>query len=226
MTKEINVFINKLSSDWEPIKEQAVKYFDLDSKIRGDGAIQIFRLPWIAPQNFGLLLFPPVNKAWFIKFKENTSIEIPLYYQEILLKMNGCIIYDFSLFGLPKTMYTSGLLSRGNLQQFDLAIANTYWKQEYEIDQNLFHIGGNRYSYTENIGYFIDSNNNTILSIRTNGQILNKWDNFKDFLIQEIESSEKMMLDKKGKNISNNTTEFNKTSHKLKQNWWQKLFGN
>lgn len=122
-------------------------------------------------------------------------------------------------------MYTTGLLSRTTLQQFDLGIANTNWKDEYKIDKNFFHIGGNSYSYSENIGYFID-NNNTILSIRTNGQVLNTWDNFKDFLKQEIESSEKTMLDKKKKRMSNYTIAVNKTSPESKQNWWQKLFGN
>src|SRR6478609_7706159 len=115
MTSEIITFLDTLNSDFDPIKEQATKYFDSDSKIREDGAAQIFRRPWVAPLNFGLLLFPPVDKAWFSEFYKLTNKAIPKIYQDILLIMNGCFVYDFALYGLPKTIYTDGLLSRRSL---------------------------------------------------------------------------------------------------------------
>ena len=195
MTNEIDNFLNNLTPDWTPIKDQATKYFDIDSRIRDDGAVQVFRQPWVAPQSFGLLLFPPVDNKWFEAFAEQTNLTIPKFYQDILLKMNGCFVYDFSLFGLPKTMYTTGLLSRTVLQQYDLGTANTTWIHSYDIDMSLFHIGGRTYSDEENVGYFID--NNKIVSIKENGEIVNSWTTFADFLKEEINISEQMMLKEK-----------------------------
>lgn len=195
MTNEIDNFLKNLTPDWTPIKEQVTKYFDIDSKIREDGAAQIFRRPWVAPQNFGLLLFPPVDKNWFNLFNEKTDLTIPKMYQDILSEMNGCFVFEFSLFGLPSTMYMTGLLSRTVLQQYDLGTANTTWKHGYDIDKSLFHIGGRAYSYEENIGYFID--NNKIFSIRENGEIIKSWITFSDFLKEEIKVAEQMMLKEK-----------------------------
>lgn len=226
MTNEINNFLNNLTLDWEPIKEQAIKYFDLDSKIRNDGAAQIFRRPWVAPQNFGLLLFPPVDKGWFDKFNENTNLIIPKMYQDTLSEMNGCFVYDFSLYGLPKTMYTTGLLNRTELQQYDLGTANTTWIHSYSVNRDLFYIGGRAYSYAENIGYFID--NDKIFSVRKNGEILNSWTTFSNFLKEEIKAAEEMMIKKKSELSANRengkTTTTNSTLPKSGQSWFKKLF--
>ena len=197
MTTEINAFLKNLNSDWNPVKEQVIKYFDIDSKIRNDGAAQIFKRPWIAPQNYGILIFPPVDKKLFHEFYKRTNKTIPRIYQNILIAVNGCLVYNFSLYGLPKSIYTTGLLDRTILQQYDLTTANIDWVKEYDIDQNLFHIGGRAYSYEENIGYFLD--NDKIYSIRKSGEILNSWTDTKSFLQTEITIAEKMMLDKKPK---------------------------
>lgn len=190
--EEINAFLNKLSADWHPIKEQANKYFDNYSRLREDGAVQIFRRPWIAPLNFGLVIFPPVYEKWLNEFYMQTGIEIPSLYKHILLNVNGCFVYDFSLYGLPKSVYTEGLLDRSYLQQYDLGSANMYWKHEYKIDNSWFYIGGRHYSFEENLGYFL--NGNEIFSVRKNGTVLNIWTDFNDFLIEEIRIVEQNMI--------------------------------
>jgi hypothetical protein len=78
------------------------------------------------------------------------------------------------------------------LQQFDLTTANTNWIKEYDIDQSLFHIGSRAYSYSENIGYFVDKK--TILSIRTTGEVVNSFATVKDFFATEIEAAEQIMI--------------------------------
>ncbi len=196
MTPEITSFINNLTEEWEAIKQQVSKYYDNESNVRGDGSVAIFKRSWIAPQNFGIILFPPADKNLFDKFQQNTNRSIPTFYENILLRMNGCFVYDFELFGLPKSVYTTGLLDRTTVQQHDLGSANVFWINEYKVDKNLFHIGGRAYSYEENIGYFIDDKG-TILSIRTNGEIIAEWKTFHSFLVDEIKIAEKMMLDEK-----------------------------
>ena len=190
MTKDIKDFFDKLDSDLNPIKEQAVRYFDIESNVSADNVIQIFKRPWVAPENFGLILYPPVEKEWLVEFERKTGKIIPKLYEEILLQMNGCFVYDFSLFGLPKSIYTKGVLDRCILQQFDLTEANSSWIREYDANQDLFHIGS--HCYDERIGYFVD--NNTILSIKETGEIVNSFATVKDFLIKEIEMAEKIMI--------------------------------
>jgi hypothetical protein len=199
MTEDLKIFLDKLSIDCSPIVEQAKMYSDSDSKIRKDGVAEIFRRPWVAEQNYGLWLFPPVETTWLDIFIERTFKPIPNLYKKLLLELNGCFVYDFSLYGLPKSLYTTGLLDRSTSQQFDLGTANKNWIKEYNVDPNLFHIGGRSYSYSENIGYFIDGN--TILSIRKSGEIIDTWNNLLEFLNAEIKISESQMLEEAPKGI-------------------------
>jgi hypothetical protein len=198
MRIEIKNFLDKLDNDLNPIKEQAIKYYDIDSTIRAKNVVQIFKRPWIAPENFGLVLYPPVEKSWLVEFEKKTGKVIPKIYENVLLQMNGCFVYDFSLFGLPKSIYTKGVLDRSVLQQFDLTTANISWIREYEIDQDLFHIGGRAYSYSENIGYFVDKE--TILSIKETGEVVNSFATIRDFFVTEIEVAEKMMIAERDEN--------------------------
>ena len=194
MKEELVIFLNNLKPEFDSIKLQATKYVDAESNIRDDGAAKIYRRQWVAPQNFGLLLFPPAEEILFKKFHEETNLIIPKLYQDILSQMNGCFVYDFELFGLLET----NLLDRTILQQHNLKVANVSWITSYNIDENLFHIGGRLYSEIENIGYFIEENK--ILAIRENGEILNVWTNFSDFLNHEINIAEQIMLDEKNNN--------------------------
>jgi hypothetical protein len=199
MYSQVESFLDTLDPFWQAIKEQAIKYSDQYSHIANDGTIQIFRRPWVAPFNYGLMFYPPARKEYFEIFQQKTGKAIPSLYQQILLQMNGCFVYDFALYGLTPSLYSMGLLDRSLLQPFDLGTANTDWMEEYKLDRTLFHIGGRAYTPKENIGYFLDSSNN-ILSIRKNGKQLGKWTLFRDFLTEEIEAAEKMMLKERNSN--------------------------
>jgi hypothetical protein len=201
MTEDAKIFLDKLSNDCSPIVKQAQKYFDGDSKIRKDGAAEIFRRPWIAELNYGLWLFPPAEKKWLDSFTEQNNKPIPNLYQELLLELNGCFVYDFSLYGLPESIYTNGLLDRSTTQPLDLGTANRNWIREFNVDPDLFHIGGRSLSSSENTGYFIDGGK--ILSIRTSGEIINTWNTIFDFLNTEIILSEKQMLEQAPENVKN-----------------------
>ncbi len=101
MTEEVKIFLNKLNSDFFLIVEQAKKYFDKDSKIREDGAAEIFRRLWVAPVNYGLWLFPPAVTKLFDKFVERTNITIPTLYKRLLTELNGCFVYSFHFMDYP-----------------------------------------------------------------------------------------------------------------------------
>ena len=202
MKTEIKTFLDNLNSDFDIVKEQVDKYYNFDNKadLRHDGAVKIFNRTWVAPMNYGLLLFPPADKAIIEKFEKKEKLKIPDFYKTILTMMNGCFIYDFSLFGLPKSIYEKGLLDRSDLYQFDLGTANKDWILEYDVEPNLFHFGGRAYSYDENTGYFIDTTNK-IYSILPSGQILNTWTSFKKFLTDEILEAETMMREELPKDL-------------------------
>lgn len=196
MTIEIKKFLDGLPSEFNAVKDQAIKYYNFDDKAstRKDGAIRIFNRTWVAPLNYGLVLFPPVEDKVLEKYKEKNKAEIPDLYKDVLHVMNGCIIYDLNLYGLPRSIYDKGLLDRSDMFQFDLGIANSDWKFNYDIGQDLFHFGGRSYTFDENIGYFLDRDNK-INSIRTSGEIVNTWTSFSQFMMDEVKEAERIMLD-------------------------------
>jgi hypothetical protein len=196
MKTEIKTFLDKLNSDFEIVKEQVDRYYHFDNKadLRHDGAVKLFNRTWVAPMNYGLLLFPPADKTIIDKFEKKEKLKIPDFYRAILTIMNGCFIYDFKLFGLPKSIYEKGLLDRSDLYQFDLGTANKFWALDYNIKPDLFHFGGRAYSFDENTGYFIDQENK-IYSILPSGQIIQTWTSFKQFMTDEVLEAEKMMIE-------------------------------
>ncbi|MBS0624326.1 MAG: SMI1/KNR4 family protein, partial [Verrucomicrobia bacterium] len=203
MKTEIKTFIDNLNSDFDIVKKQVDRYYHFDNKanLRHDGAVKVFNRTWVAPMNYGLLLFPPADKTIIDKFEKKEKLKIPDLYRVILTIMNGCFIYDFSLFGLPKSIYEKGLLDRSDLYQFDLGTANKFWALDYDIEPNLFHFGGRAYSFDENTGYFIDQENK-IYSILPSGQIIKTWTSFKQFMTDEVLEAEKMMREDLPKELS------------------------
>lgn len=194
MKTEIKRFLDNLSSDFDIVKEQVERYyaFDNHADFTQDGAVKVFNRTWVAPMNYGLLLFPPAGKTTIERFEKVEKLTIPDFYKSILTMMNGCFIYEFSLFGIPISMDEKGLLDRSDLYQFDLGTANKVWRLEYEVEPNLFHFGGRAYTYDENTGYFADQENK-IYSILPSGQIVKTWTSFKSFLRDEVLQAEEMM---------------------------------
>mgnify|MGYP006128358587 CR=1 FL=1 len=199
MTKEVSIELEKIPEQMEAIKMQGIKYLNQSSTIQ-DGAINILYRPWIAQMNWGITLFQGADKNWFSDFFQKTNKVVPDFYMEFLELINGFFIYDMSLYGLTPSIYNSGLLDRENLQCHDLQSANKDWIKEYKVSHELFHFGSRAYSEEENIGYFSDQDN-IIKSIRTNGEVLNQWENFSDFLKDEILEAEKIMIKEAPENI-------------------------
>jgi len=191
--KEIIDKIKTWSVELEPIKIQVKKYLENNS-VMDEAVLNVLHRLWVAPLNWGLMLYKGASPTWFSEFERRTRKPIPVFYQNFLKQMNGGFIYGMSMYGLTPSIYDTGVLKRTILQCHDLTTANTSWIKEYNVDPELFHFAGRPYSSKENIGYFFDDKN--ILSIRKNGQILNNWTNLGDMLFDEIEIVEKVMLEK------------------------------
>jgi len=186
--------LNDFLDDYHSIKSISLKYLKFGGK-KTNSDLSIYNQTWIAPLKYGIILFSPTPIEFIERFEKNNLIRIPPFYKQFLLNMNGCFIFDLNLFGLTPSIYLNGLLNRSEVQCFDLATANSHWIREYDIKEELFHFGNRKYSYEENIGYFLDKSGK-IKSIRKNGQLVKQWSDFSQFLNDEIALVEKMMIDK------------------------------
>ncbi|WP_157503060.1 hypothetical protein [Mangrovimonas xylaniphaga] len=157
-----------------------------------DSVLNILHRPWVARLNWGLMLYQGAQVNWFSEFTKRTGKEIPKFYIDFLISINGGFIYDLSLYGLTPTLYNSGQLNRSILQCHDLTTANNNWIREFDVDPELFHFGGRSYNYDENVGYFYDDQK--ILCYRKNGELINNWDTFSNMLSDEIKIVEQEML--------------------------------
>jgi hypothetical protein len=195
--KEIIDRIEALPAELKPITIQVKKYLENNSNI-DEAVLNVLHRPWVAPLNWGLMLYKGADPKWFLEFEKRTQKTVPEFYQNFLKHINGGFIYGMSMYGLTPSIYDTGVLKRTVLQCHDLTTANISWIRD-DVDPKLFHFAGRSYSRQENIGYFFDDDK--ILAIRKNCEILNKWTNFGDMLFDEIETVEKMMLEKIPKNI-------------------------
>ena len=191
--ENLHSVIDSYPDEYIGIKTQAKKYIQNGSNIDERGRLNILHRPWLAPLNWGLMLYKGADLKWIKETEEVIQKPIPDFYSRFLTHINGCFLYDISMFGLIHS------LTRSFLQCHDLITANCSWIGEYEIDHNFFHFGGGRYSDDENTGYFYG--NNKIISILNNGKIINEWGNFSDFLNDELLRAEREML----KNVPKNT---------------------
>ncbi|GEO02950.1 hypothetical protein AAE02nite_06140 [Adhaeribacter aerolatus] len=191
MVDQIKKQLEGINTKYPAIAHQCLKYIENNSNIDNNNTIKIFHRPWLAPQNWGIKLFEPIRISWNKDFQERTNRVIPDFYEDFLKTTNGGFIYDLSLYGLPPSLYNSGLLSRALLQCHDLTSANNSWIINYEIEREHFHFGGRAYTFDENVGYFYRKDE--IISIRQNGETINKWYDFNGFLKDEIEKAEEMM---------------------------------
>jgi hypothetical protein len=182
---EIVTFIDTLTDEMEPLRDIAVRLSSGLNEINGD-MIALSHRPHVAPQSYALRLNMPLPQANLIQYQLIHKITLSPHYLPILQKLNGAEIFELSLFGIPPSMANNPpLLDRTAAMPLDIATANAHWKFEYAIQNDWFHFGGGPLSLDENIGYFFDSVGK-IYSIRKNGEIINSWVLFSQFLYDEI----------------------------------------
>ena len=178
--------IDSYPDEYLAIKKQARKYIQNDSNIDDNETVNILHRPWVARLNWGLMLYKSADIPKIRQAENLIKKPIPEFYKNFLTKINGCFLYDISMFGLIPS------LTRSFLQCHDLTTANIDWIKEYDFDQSFFHFGSGHYSYEENTGYFYGQNK--IISVRKNGKFVNEWTNFSDFLNDELVRAENKML--------------------------------
>jgi len=83
------------------------------------------------------------------------------------------------------------LLDRSALQCHDVATAVNQWANEYRVPDHYFHFGGRHFSWSANVGYFIDGEQR-IVCVRNSGKIIGEWTRFSDFFADELKASEEL----------------------------------
>lgn len=176
-----------------PLKEAASRYLKYPSVIGNDGVMDIGHRPWVAELNYMLMLYPGIDEDSLDRYSRSFGIEVPRIYVEFLRAVNGAFCFGMSLCGIPHSMLGSPpLLNRRILQCHDLSTAAIRWVFEYRVPAGLFHFGGRKFSYSENVGYFIDANNRILSFRKKEKNVVGEWASFSEFLKDELPASEKL----------------------------------
>jgi len=202
--KEISDYLSSLSSVYAPIKYECEQYIKYHSIIDGDFSsdekgnnlsylecICIAHNPILHKDCYTFTLNKGIDPAWINKFYERTNIRIPKIYSDFLLEMNGCNLFDMMLDGItllglpPKIYYEEGIkpymvhdLEHPHIKDKD----SDGWYFNY---YNGFNIGSRSADYQDIlIGYFIVDDR--IIAASHGGKIENEYNNFTDFLSNEI----------------------------------------
>ena len=182
--------VNAFPDSLAPLKEAANRYMPYSSQISGDGLVQIGHRPWIAPKNYLLTIFPGLTDSQIKQYQLTFKIEIPPVYTAVLKNIGGAFCFGLSLYGLPRSMLNRPpLLDRSVIQCHDLAMAATHWVHEFNVAEDFFHFGDRHFSRTDNVGFFFDAHE-CVYSVLKGGTIVSQWDNFSEFLEQELQASE------------------------------------
>jgi hypothetical protein len=175
-----------------PLKEAASRYVKYPSDIAKDGVMNIGHRPWVAELNYMFMLYPGINHEALDRYCRRFEILVPEMYADFLRAVNGAFCFGMSLCGVPPSMLGNPpLLDRTILQCHDLATAATRWIDEYRVPVGFFHFGGRHFSYSANVGYFIEGNKR-IVSVRGKKKVIGEWSSFSDFLSDELQASEKL----------------------------------
>jgi len=188
---EIANRIDRLPDTLAPLKAKALQYLKYPSNVDTGGILQIGHRPWVAELNYMITLYPGLVREDIARYPVRRGfLEIPTVYSDFLTHVNGGFFFGISLCGIPPSMLSEPpLLDRSVLQCHDIGSANLDWISEYRVSEGLFHFGGRHFSFTENVGYFLDDSDR-ILSFRSSGECIGQWNYFSDFLEAELAASE------------------------------------
>ena len=158
-------------------------YEKYGKEIQENGTILIGKAPYIAPLAYIHSIFEKLKPEEIIKIEDKLKTKIPEDYKLFLKFTNGLHIFNgkLSLEGLRKNYNRRGEINAR--QPFDLDISNTYERPDNSSEE-LFFFG----SYDKDGSMLcIDKRTNKVQRRNSiDGQILQSWINFSDFLKSEF----------------------------------------
>lgn len=190
MLPSVHQRLGSLPPELEPLEAAVRRHYARGASVRPDGTVQVAPMPWVGPEAFAFVLYPPAPLAWLPAFEHRLGQPIPEAYAAILAALNGCFAFGLALYGLPPSLQEPGSrLDHHVLQPLDLEAANRHWAREYRDAETEFHFGGCSWTATENLGYFITAGG-TFRTRRKSGEVLGEWPSIRGLLAEEIPSAE------------------------------------
>jgi len=183
--------ISELTDELEPISRLAKRLLAENEECEaGSGRLQLARRRSVGDEAFAVTLFQGVEAATIKRYEKLCGLEIPDAYRTVLAKLNGAMLFQLVLYGLPPSMVNDApTLDRTTLQPLDLATANRYWRHDFSSDNHLFQIGGGPWSSSENVGYFL-STDGAVRALRKIDQQVSVWPSIEGFLSHELARAE------------------------------------
>ena len=176
-----------IPESFAPLREHAEKYVRFGITTDEAGTVSVGPNPKVAPRYFIIRIFPPAHPDWLTRRR---GYQVPGNYLDFLSIANGCFAYGMSLYGFtPSMQAVPALLSRSRLQCHDLTTANEVWIGGFHLAERLFHFGSRHYSYTENVGYFMEESG-SVRSLLKSGSQVQQWSSFTSFLHDELAAAE------------------------------------
>ena len=155
------------------------------------GHLRIGHRPWVGPENYALILFPPSSPEGLADFETRHRRPLPGHLREFLGTTNGVIAYGISLYGLtPSTQGNPPLMDRSAIQCHDLGIANTDWFLEYPPQAGTCHFGSRTFGWADKLGYFMDGSGKIRSISEKHRAVRNEWGSFPEFLSHELAAAE------------------------------------
>ena len=138
----IELRVANYSEALAPIRDAARRYLRFPGAVNDDGVLLIGHRPWVAPQNYTLVLFPGIDRDSQIQYDRAFGITTPGLYADFLREIGEAICFGMFLCGVPKSMLlTPPLLQRSLFECHDLAIAVTLWGRDLYLSKGLFQFG-------------------------------------------------------------------------------------
>lgn len=182
--------LRRLPFDLRPLAAAVGRHYARGASIKPDGTVQVAPMPWVGPEAFAFVLYPPAEPAWLAAFARAFGRPIPDAYAAVLAAMNGCFAFGLALYGLPPSLQERPpRVDRGALEPLPLEAANRHWAREFPGAGAEFHIGGSSWTPTENVGYFLDAEG-VLRSRRKTGEVLREWPSLRDLLEEELPAAE------------------------------------
>jgi hypothetical protein len=197
MSEAVLRLLESLRAALPPVHDQAMRFMHEGSCFdQASRAVLISPRPKIGTEAYAVVLFTGLDSNRISRYEEmhqsriQSRFSIPDGYRRVLNSMNGASIFEIQLFGIPETMAQDPpLLSRSVRQPLDLATATQHWGSPFKPKLEQFHFGGGPYSYSENVGYFLNPNE-SVESRRKGGESVNLWPCIDAFLEAELARAE------------------------------------
>ena len=185
-----------ISKTFKKAEEIILKHLKLGFKELDNGTKLIGHIPQLAEMAYLHIIFAPLSNKDIIKLEKSLNTDIPDIYKEFLCLTNGLSVFSESL-TLDGYRKDYSRIGDDMWQPFDLDIPNVAERLP-DAEPSFFFIGG--YGYDGSLLYIDKKTNIVYRCLDYASNQLNKWDDFENILISEMQRLE-THFDEKGNKI-------------------------